>query len=386
MRVKLSTSDVGLSNEDISTSRAELLDAYNEVLEQGVNLNYASALVDNMLVGLDIVQKYNNSKDATAALESLQKIVSKSPVEITASCEGVGEDLKAAWDKFIEICKTVWQKIKNFFVKLKNWMFGTNKTNLEKTKQLKDRAKAAKPGKESLAAGLESADGEAKYIGRRLPGTALKIAEGIQKVISINLGVVRTLRYAIFANGSDSAEGFITTACNASNGVSGVDELNNFGRVDTIELLSNQLSVFKIHREDLHDRFSDDEKSSENLNGWNQQYILSALDTAEKIGRISEALQANKGIGELSNISISAGDLDKLANRTRSARIIQPVKGGSIVDKDLENDKKMLFIAKCCVNAIRVVSTESAFMISELPKIHAFINREIEKVMNALGY
>ena len=91
MRVKLSTSDVGLSNKDIFTSRVELLDAYNEVIEQGINLNYASTLVDNMLVGLDIVQKYNNSKNATAALESLQKIVSKSPVEITASCEGVGE-------------------------------------------------------------------------------------------------------------------------------------------------------------------------------------------------------------------------------------------------------------------------------------------------------
>lgn len=395
MRVKLQTSDVMLSNEDISTSRVELLDAYNEVIEHGVNLNYASALVDNMLVGLDIVQKYNSNKDATAALESLQKIVSKSPVEITASCEGVGEALKAAWNKFIEICKTVWNKIKNLFIKLKDWMLGTNKTNQAKTKQLKDRAKAAKPGKESLAAGLEGADGETTYIPRVLPGVALKIAEGTQKVISINLEVVRTLKQAIFLqemfnDWRDTAEKSITKACSESNGVLEVKELEKFGRVETIELLFDNLNVFKMDRENLRAKISTARKEYGDrvLNDWSQSWILTALDSAEKIGKISEALQANKGLGELSNISISADDLNKLERLTRDRRssLPPPMKDGSRIENELKNDRKMLFIAKCCVNAIRVVSTESAFMISELPRIHAFINREVEKVMNALGY
>ena len=389
MRVKLQTSDVMLSNEDIFTSRVELLDAYNEVIAHGINLNYASALVDNMLVGLDIVQKYNSNKDATAALESLQKIVSKSPVEITASCEGVGEALKAAWDKFIEICKTVWQKIKNLFIKLKDWMLGTNKTNQAKTKQLKDRAKAAKPGKESLAAGLEGADGEASYISRMLPGTALKIDEGIQEVIKTNLLIVRNLKNAIFANGSYDAEDDAIEACHRSDALAALWGIRKFGRIDKIELLSHNLLVFKLDRENLLAKISTDSKEygSRVLNDWNQSSILTALDSAEKIGGISEALQANKGLGELSNISLNADDITKLEHLTRNRRIdIPSMRDGSRVENDLKADRKMLFIAKCCVNAIRAVSTESAFMIAELPRIHAFINREVEKVMNALGY
>ena len=386
MRVKLSTSDVGLSNKDIFTSRVELLDAYNEVIEQGINLNYASTLVDNMLVGLDIVQKYNNSKNATAALESLQKIVSKSPVEITASCEGVGEALKAAWDKFIEICKTVWQKIKNFFIRLKNWMFGTNKANLEKTKQLKDRANAAKPGKESLSAGLEGADGGAKYIGRRLPNAAYRFAEGISKIIGINISVLKLLRGGIIAKDAENAEGPIQQACSASDQLTTIysDFTSTWGRVDPMELLGRNLHVFKVHRADLHDRFSDEFLDSRHLDGWNQSYILQALDLAEKIGVLSEGLQKHKGLAELEQLTLNEEAISKL--KLLTTRIAPSSRSSNEVMNTLQNDKKMLFIAKCCANAIRVVSSESAFCIAELPKIHAFINREIEKVLNALGY
>ena len=223
---------------------------------------------------------------------------------------------------------------------------------------------------------------------------ALKIAEGTQKVISINLEVVRTLKQAIFLqemfnDWRDTAEKSITKACSESNGVLEVKELEKFGRVETIELLFDNLNVFKMDRENLRAKISTARKEYGDrvLNDWSQSWILTALDSAEKIGKISEALQANKGLGELSNISISADDLNKLERLTRDRRNnALPMKDGSRIENELKNDRKMLFIAKCCVNAIRVVSTESAFMISELPRIHAFINREVEKVMNALGY
>ena len=193
----------------------------------------------------------------------------------------------------------------------------------------------------------------------------------------------------VFHDWSELAEKSITKACSASNGVLGVKELEKFGRVETIELLSYNLNVFKMDRENLRAKISTARKEYGDrvLNDWNQSWILTALDSAEKIGKISEALQANKGLGELSNISISADDLNKLERLTSDRRSSLPLtKDGSRIEEELKDDRKMLFIAKCCVNAIRVVSTESAFMISELPRIHAFINREVEKVMNALGY
>ena len=386
MRVKLSTSDVGLSNEDISTSRAELLDAYNEVLEQGVNLNYASALVDNMLVGLDIVQKYNNSKDATAALESLQRIVSKSPVEITASCEGVGEALKAAWDKFIEICKTVWQKIKNFFVKLKNWMFGTNKANQEKTKQLKDRAKAAKPGKESLAAGLEDLDSK-KVINVNDISLAMKFAHWVDATMLRSFKIIERLSKATQTSSLDDAEKLIVDACTVSNSydksVSRAYEKRN-----EIEIVGHKLMVIGTQEWAWKSLYRDED----HIKQWNQQAILKALGDIETLGLASQKFQSfMQRFEAVSNTAFSESAMRKLADEfsstpppkhntgTADGNTAQP-------ESEFKNSKQRLFLAKCCLNAIRIVSTETARMISEVPRLHSVLNTEIEKVMNALGY
>jgi len=386
MRVKLSTSDVGLSNEDISTSRAELLDAYNEVLEQGINLNYASALVDNMLVGLDIVQKYNNSKDATAALESLQKIVSKSPVEITASCEGVGEALKAAWDTFIEICKTVWQKIKNFFIRLKNWMLGTNKANLEKTKQLKDRANAAKPGKESLAAGLEDLE-DNKVIHRDDINAVIKFAHWADDTMLNSFKIIERLSKATQASSLDEAEKLIVDACNVSNSYD-KSVVRGYEKRNEIEIVGHNLMVRGINA----DVWKKIYKTEGYIKQWNQQAILQALGNLETLGAASQKFQSYMQKFEaVSNTAFSEGAMRKLANEfsntpppkhdtgTTDGNTAQP-------EPASKNSKQRLFLAKCCLNAIRTVSAETARMISEIPRLHSVMNTEIEKVMNILGY
>ena len=386
-----------LTNSSILDMTQDLMHAREELMQTGIEMSAADRLVDDLLLGLDIVQNYGKHEGVQATMECLETIVSRTEVNIEESCEGLGSAIKAAWDKFIEICKTIFSKIKEVFGKLKNWLFNSNDTNNKKTKQLKDRAKAYKPGKESLSAGLEMIDGtHEKFIGHRLPAMALKFAKCVQNVIAANVETIRLLRSGITALGTDPTEKCISKmedACGVTYNkiYNGADNgtCNSVGKIVASELFGSKMYIFEIDKELIHDIFSTDKNSEDALKGWDQSFILQALECADKIGRIVTDISASSG--RLSNIQdLSTIDENTLGRIKRSVENLRYDNPDLLDDKTvaarINNDRKTLFVAKCGIGAIRKIASSSVSQMAELPKLHYMLNREIEKVMNALGY
>ena len=380
MRVKLSTSDVGLSNEDIFTSRVELLDAYNEVLEQGINMNYASALVDNMLVGLDIVQKYNNSKDATAALESLQKIVLKSPVEITASCEGVGEALKAVWNKFVEVCKNIWNKVKEFIVKLCQFISGGYKNTINKTKLLIERVKNGKGSKENLSVALEGYGGrhDDDVISCSDVKCFTRYIEQSLLIADYQLKVLNDLDRALSAllrstdNGSEAMKPLIESASKTSSDLYSKlahlpDDVSSLLFFSTTDVCGWSVSNFRPVNPEYY---------GESIDNWDANLLVSMLQGIEKASPM--VVQANEKIKAITNHV----QLD-------------PAKWGSLVEtymnkiaaeKGDNTPKSVMIQAKMLLSQMVKVASNTASLVNQAVKLHNLMNTNLETVASKLGF
>ena len=128
---------------------AELCDARSSLEEHFGRLDAIENVMENISTSLKALDTIENSDDVLKVLNTDQAIenllgVAETAINKKIVTEGLGEALKKAWETFKNWCREFWEKVKAFFRRIRDWLFGKKQVEegVQKTVTMVDTSNA----------------------------------------------------------------------------------------------------------------------------------------------------------------------------------------------------------------------------------------------------
>ena len=381
MKVKLSLENSGyVSDASLVQMTQELMFAREEVLSNGIELQRVDGLVDNLLLGIDIVSGYDDKKSAYATMESLVDVINRTEVSINGSCEGLSDALKKVWNKFVEICKKIWGKLKEYIVKLCQFISGGYKNTINKTKLLIERVKNGKGSKENLSVALEGYGGrhDDDVISRSDVKCFTKYIEQSLLIADYQFKVIKDLDRALSAllrstdNGSEAAKPLIESASKTSSDLYSKlahlpDNVSSLLFFSTTDVCGWTVSNFRPINPEYY---------GESIDNWDANLLVSMLQGIEKASPM--VVQANEKVKDISNHI----QLDP----AKWGTLVETFMNKLAAEKGDNTPKSVMIQAKMIISQMVKVASNTAGLVNQAVKLHHLMNTNLETVASKLGF
>ena len=132
-----------IASEEFASMLVDIQNCVADIANLGGDMTQCEIVLDNISTTLNALETATKKHDVVSvcnidnSLTALTSMQNPSPAAVT---EGLGSALSSAWDKFCELCRRFWGKIKEICSKIIEFFTGKQQTVATKTAAVKEHA------------------------------------------------------------------------------------------------------------------------------------------------------------------------------------------------------------------------------------------------------